>query len=44
MLENASLAAAAAAAEGDGVEWTTSGGKGTEGEARPLVGGDSEMT
>jgi hypothetical protein len=44
MLESAPRAAAAAAeeADGDGVEWTTLGGKGIDGDERPLEGGDSE--
>ena len=42
MLERASRAAAAAEVDGDGVEWTTAGGKGTEGDDRPLEGGDSD--
>lgn len=44
MLDNASLAAAAADDEGEGVEWAIVAGKGIEGLARPLVGGDSGIT
>jgi hypothetical protein len=43
MLEIAPRAAAAAEeADGDGVEWTTVGGKGIDGDDRPLEGGDSD--
>ena len=44
MLDNASLATAAADDGGEGVEWAIVAGKGIEGLDRPLADGDSWTT